>query len=484
MSVISWSFLAFFAVLSGVYYLPPVRRRAQAQNILLLLGSFVFYGIADLKALPLLAASVIVFYFLGLAVERAIKKEEWRRAALLRAAGVCLGTGTLLGFKYLGAFLPANGSGTLRILLPLGLSFYTFRLIGYLIDVYREKIPAEKDPIRFALFVSFFPTLVSGPIDRAGKFLPQLREGRLFDYGLAMDGFFQVLWGLFEKMCIADNLAPFTGMVWAQPEQSGSLTLAFTALLYPIQIYADFDGYSHITIGLSKFLGIKVARNFDHPFFSRNIAEYWRKWHMSLTSWLTDYVFTPLSVSFRNLGKVGICLAVVITFTLIGMWHGADWTFALFGLYHGLLYIPLVFSGSFQKRRKLKAGKWGLPAIGDMAGMMLTYLLVALGLVLFRAPGVSEAVSYACRMLAVGAWKPYDLVVALWNARIPLFFPLPILVLFLLEWARRDKEHPLQHCENAGSGKSMALDSCITVSMLMAIILLQGHTGSFIYFNF
>ena len=205
---------------------------------------------------------------------------------------------------------------------------------------------------------------------------------------------------------------------------------------------------------------------------------------MSLTSWLTDYVFTPLSVSFRNLGKVGICLAVVITFTLIGMWHGADWTFALFGLYHGLLYIPLVFSGSFQKRRKLKAGKWGLPAIGDMAGMMLTYLLVALGLVLFRAPGVSEAVSYACRMLAVGAWKPYDLVVALLNARIPLFFPLPILVLFLLEWARRDKEHPLQHCENAGSGKSMVLDSCITVSMLMAIILLQGHTGSFIYFNF
>ena len=476
MTVNSWAFLFFFTVIFAVYYLPAVSRRPRVQNLWLLLGSFVFYGFVDWRAIPLLAGAIVAFYFLGLQVQKAADGDKWQQASYLRATGVGLGIGILLGFKYLGFFASLFAS--------VGVSFYTFRMMGYLIDIYRGKTDAERDFVNFALYVSFFPTLLSGPIDRAGRFLPQLENGRQFNYETATDGFLQVLWGMFIKMCVADNLAPFTDYAWNHIGEAGGISLAFSALVYPLQLYADFDGYSHMAIGVAKLLGIKVARNFDHPLLARNIAEYWRRWHMSLTSWLTDYVFTPLSISLRKLGKTGSCIAIVLTFVLIGLWHGANWTFALFGLYHGILFIPLVYAGAFQKRKKLEAGRWGLPRLGDVALMVLTYLLVAVGLILFRAPSVGNALSFVSGMFHAGSWHLSTLHSDLWLAGFSVIAPLPVALIPILEWVRRGKEYPVQPGWLSPTLRNSAVHCLLITVLIIAIVLFQGHTGSFVYFNF
>lgn len=486
MVVNSLDFLLFFIIVFAVYYIPPVRRNAKFQNLWILLASYFFYGVADWKMLPLLLGSTAVFYFLGIWLKSKMNQSDVRRASWIKVLGVVLGVGILLYFKYLNFFadsfaklLTAMGFQatwtTLNIVLPIGVSFFTFRLISYVIEIHREHIVPCKSFIDFATYISFFPTILSGPIDRPNTFLPQLCEPHSFDFKMAIDGCRQILWGMFTKMCIADKLANHTDAIWAYYHLQSSSTLIITALLYFIQMYADFDGYSNMAIGVGKLLGFKITRNFNHPLLARNVAEYWCRWHMSLTSWITDYVFMPLNVSFRNLGKLGVILATTINLTLIGLWHGANWTYGVFGLYHSLLMIPLILLGI--KNKKIKANDRNLPKIGDLAKMVLTFCLVSIGLIIFRAPSLTDAFAYIGGIFSTSVFS------------IPTFSVekkviIPVLLLFVLEWFQRDKEHPLQ--VNSGIIEKKWYVSYLFDMTMIAIVILFGNfeSSQFIYFQF
>ena len=400
MVVNSLNFLLFFTVVFIVYYLPICRNNAKIRNGWLFLVSYFFYGVTDLKMIPLLLGTTLIFYTLGIWLKREMIKKHTRAASYITTLSVCIGIGVLLYFKYLNFFAESvaeilNAIGinvtwtTLYIVLPVGVSFFTFKLISYIIEIHREHIDPCKDFIVFGTYIAFFPTILSGPIDRPKNLIPQLEEVKVFNYDLAVDGCRQILWGMFTKMCIADNLATITDSVWASySEQTGS-TLLIIALLYYIQMYTDFDGYSNMAIGVGKLLGIRITSNFNHPLFARNISEYWSRWHMSLTTWITDYVFMPLNIAFRNWGKWGLYLATLLNLVIIGAWHGANWTFLLFGLFHGVMLV--IVTANDKKRKKLEK-KYGLKkySLYKYSRMLLTFILCTIGFLLFRSDSISH----------------------------------------------------------------------------------------------
>jgi len=318
MLFLSLSFLLFFPVFFLLYWF-VFNRRLKAQNILVLAGSYFFYGWWDWRFLLLLIGSSALNYVLGIGMNRT-KREGYQR--LLVGMGLVQGLGCLLYFKYFNSFL------------PLGISFYTFKTVSYLLDIRRGKIQPEQDWVVFFSYVAFFPCITSGPIDRPGHLIPRLKARRVFDYEQATDGMRQILWGVFKKVVIADNAAVFSDEIFHSYRTLPASALLYGVFLFTIRIYADFSSYSDMAIGLSKVLGIDVSQNFNYPFFARNIAEFWRRWHITLTSWMTDYVFTPLAISFRDLGRWGVILATLVTFIAIGAWHGPRWTFVVFGFLH------------------------------------------------------------------------------------------------------------------------------------------------------
>ena len=483
MVINSFNFLFFFVVLFLVYYF-PLKNKTGSQNWLLLIASYIFYGITDLKMLPVILAATIVFYILGILINRSSQK----KASLLTALGVIAGVGMLGYFKYLNFFidsfealfislgLKANFT-TLNILFPLGISFFTFRLISYLIEVNRGKIEPIRDFIAFATYIAFFPTLLAGPIDRPNDFLPQLKSARVFNYNMAMDGTRQILWGIFKKMVIADNMALFIGSIWGDVGSHNATTLMIAAIVYPIHLYADFSGYSDMAIGVGKILGIRVAVNFRYPFFARNVAEYWRSWHISLTSWVTDYVFMPLNVRFRNLGVLGLILAVIINMIVIGTWHGANWMYSLFGLYHGLLFVPLILSGSFGKKNKLKANALGLPSMNDFSKMIITYLLVAFGLIIFNSQSLGQAVVFIKGLFNFSELTSFT-AEGLRMLALSLIFAVLMLI---AEWKQRDKEYALQ-IDSVISKKFFRY--AIYWFLLILLVLFSGEEQIFIYMQF
>ncbi|MBP3228390.1 MAG: MBOAT family protein [Bacteroidaceae bacterium] len=384
------------------------------RNPLLLLASYAVYWLLDARCLWLLVAATAVAYALGLAIERALQSGRERLASALTTLGVTAAVALLVAFKYLDFFaaeaaallgvLGVKATWTaLHLVLPVGLSFYTFKLISYLVEIHRTHLAAERDAVAFAAYVAFFPTILAGPIDRPAAFLPQLRAPwRPCAADLAA-GFRMALWGAVMKVCVADLLAPLTDSVWAD---GGATAAGWAFLLYPVQMYADFSGYSLMAIGAGRALGFKVAANFNRPFLARNVAEYWRRWHMSLTGWITDYVFIPLNLHWRDAGRVGQAAAVTVNLVVIGLWHGANWTYLLFGLYHAALFLPLIRSGAFARRKKFRAARWGLPSRADAGRMALTYLLVAVAFVLFRAPTVGAALGFFAHLATAAAFAP------------------------------------------------------------------------------
>ena len=478
----SLNFLMFFTVVFFAYYF-LLNKKTQLQNWLLLVVCYLFYGIVDVRMIPLLLAATTIFYFLGIAISTSNKKES----SLLNVLGVVLGIGLLLYFKYFNFFLQSfsvlfnsiglrSNWGTFKIILPLGVSFFTFRLISYTVEVYRGKIQSTRDFVVFATYIAFFPTIISGPIDRPNSFIPQIENKRSFDYFRAIDGSRQFLWGMFKKMVIADNLAGFVNTVWADISNQSGVTLIITAILYSFEMYADFSGYSDMAIGIGKLLGFRITRNFNYPFFSRNIAEYWRNWHMSLTSWLTDYIFMPLNVKFRNFGNLGLIMALIINMVVIGLWHGANWTFVIFGLYHGLLFVPLILSGSFFKKKKLKTNSLGLPAISDLLRMVATFLLVTLGLIMFRADNIGQFWIY---IKALFNKSNYLANTAGIGSIIPTIgFTIGML---FFEWIFREMEYPLQITDKL---KIKLYRISIYWILIIIIILNSGDEQKFIYFQF
>jgi len=350
----------------------------------------------------LLVLLTIIFWGIGYGIQKAIEQEKERLASRLTTLSVVVGIGALFYFKYLnffiGSFVAAADligvhlSWTAsHIIVPIGLSFFTFKLMSYPLDIYHGKIEHEHNIFNFANFIAFFPTILSGPIDRPKPFLKQLTQSRLLNPDNLMTGFRRVLWGMFMKMCIADRLDLYISAVWNNFEHHSAVSILFASLLYPFQMYADFSGYSEMAIGVSLMLGFKVAENFKRPFFSTNISEYWRRWHMSLTSWLTDYVFMPLNIKLREWGTKGTIAAIMMNMLFVGLWHGANWTFFFFGLYHGVLFIPLMLNGQFFKKTKTKNNSHGLPTFNIAVKMTGTYMLVTFGQFLFHANSMTDA---------------------------------------------------------------------------------------------
>ncbi len=406
----------------------------------------MFYAWGDWRFLPLLIGNSALYYLLGIAAHRT-QKEKTKLWILI--AGLAVGLGGLIFFKYTtfplqaaadvvstpGVNLDTRDS---TFILPLGISFFTFRSLSYLIDIYKGKVEPTQDWVVFFSYVAFFPSLVAGPIDRSKTLIPQIENERIFDYGLASDGMRQIAWGFFKKIVIADNCASFTNEIFGSYQELPASSLLLGAFFYTIQIYADFSGYSDMAIGFARLLGFRITKNFDYPFFSQNIAEFWRKWHISLTSWLTEYLFTPLNIAFRDLGKLGMILAILINFTVIGIWHGANWTFVLFGFLHGCLFIPLILRGTINKKREIDNNRM-LPTVREAANMILTFSLVMFSLVIFRSASVGDAWEYFQKM----ADQSLLSVPLVGNNRRAVSTLIFILLMLSIEWFNRDKNHGL-----------------------------------------
>ena len=436
-------FVLFFVIVFFMYWL-LLKRNTKAQNVFLLVSSYFFYGYADWKMLPLLMVSTVVFYFLGIGIGRA--KTE-KAASWLKVLGVVLGVGVLVYFKYLNFFIDSfsrlfesiglhTNLHTFNIIMPVGVSFFTFKLISYVLDIYSGEIEPTQNVVDFATYIAFFPCVFSGPIDRP-MFISQIQQKREFNCDLAVDGLRQILWGLFKKLVVADNCARYVDLVFSTSTEQSGCTMLLAIIFYSFQLYADFSGYSDMAIGVGKLLGFRITRNFNYPFFALNVADFWRRWHMSLTTWVTDYVFMPLNFRFRRWSKGGMILAIIINMVVVGLWHGANWTFAVFGLYHGLLFVPLILSGAFMKKVKLKTNRLGLPVLKDFGRMLLTFMLVTVGLIIFRAESIGQAWEYVRGMLQFGASYRFFTLPEMWLAN--LF----IVIMLIVEWLQREKEHGL-----------------------------------------
>ena len=484
----STTFLLFFVVVFFLYWFAG-KKNMTLQNWILLLSSYFFYGFASLKIVPILLLATVIFYVLGIYIGKAWDREDAKGekiAGWLTATGVVLGVGFLLYFKYLNFFIQSfvdlfNLFGlhtswhTMKIIMPLGISFFTFKLLAYVLDVQHGKIQPTRDFVQFATYIAFFPCILSGPIDRPA-FMKQLTKLRVFDYSIAADGSRQFLWGMFKKMVIADNCAIYVDQVWGDVGNQSGSTLALAAVLYLFQIYADFSGYSDMAIGVGKWLGLKVTPNFKYPLFALNIADFWRRWHISLTGWMTDYVFMPLNLKMRNWGKIGMTIAIVVNFVIVGLWHGDNWAYGVYGLYHGLLFIPLILTGTFYKNDVVQTNRLGLPVLKDFGRIVLTLILVVIGLVIFRAADMQLAWTYLCGMCDKSICTIPDLGTRIYY--IPQF--LFILTMVVVEWLQRNKEHGLV----LDGVKSKALRYCIYGAMVVLLIWVGGHAETFIYFQF
>jgi len=465
------------------------------QNTLLLVASYFFYGIVDWSMLFLLFASTILFFFFG----KEIRKQQGnKRSTILTVLSVVIGIGMLLYFKYFNFFIDSITSlmsaiglqidlPVSQILAPLGISYFSFKLISYIIEIRRGNIEPESNLVNFACYIAFFPTIMSGPIDRP-KFMLQLKHTRTFNYDMAMDGTIQFSWGLLKKMLIADNIAIFVNKVWENMESYSGSTLAVTAILFCIQIYADFSGYSDMAIGVGKIMGINVTPNFKYPFFARNISEFWKKWHISLTSWLTDYIYITLGGS--RCGNVKRYRNIFLVFLASGLWHGADWTFILWGIFHGLLFAPLLFSRDFFNKGDSQSWILGLPRPLDFAKMVGIFLLVSFGFILFKASSVEQFFAYINHMFSFSLFSMPDLS----QADIPTSCYFKYLAFFfLIEWYRRKKEYPLQFSTEGRSSLLGVTGICLAKVLLCATIALLivyfgkygwGNEAAFIYFKF
>lgn len=474
----SIDFAIFLPTVFLLYWF-ATNNRPKAQNALLLIASYIFYGWWNWRFLSLLILSSSVDYFIGLKLSTT-KKEQNRKSLLLISIFVNLG---LLGlFKYFNFFLESfveafsifgysiNSQG-LNIILPVGISFYTFQTLSYSIDVYKQKLEPTKDIITFFLFVSFFPQLVAGPIERATNLLPQLYKKRLFRYDKVVDGMRQILWGLFKKTVIADNCARYVDIIFANHTDFSGSTLLLGVTLFAFQIYGDFSGYSDIAIGVSRLFGIDLMKNFASPYFSRNIAEFWRRWHISLSTWFRDYIYIPLGGSRDETWKK--TRNIFIIFIISGFWHGANWTFIAWGALNAVYYLPLMWVNTNRKYTNTIAEGKLLPNFKELFQMGITFFITLIAWVFFRAESISQAIHYISGVFSISIFS------------IPEIFPkvtlLLVTVFVLIEWLQREKQHVLQF-DNVAIPK--AIRWSIYYTIILTITLFSGNQQQFIYFQF
>ncbi|HTA61552.1 MAG TPA: MBOAT family O-acyltransferase [Bacteroidia bacterium] len=369
---------------------------------------------------------------------------------------------------------------TLKVILPIGISFYTFHGLSYVIDIYKNKIKPEKNFIDYAVFVSFFPLLVAGPIERATHLLPQLKRVREFNYSKAVDGLRQILWGLFKKIVIADSCAQFANMLFDHNSNYSGLTNALGAVFFAIQIYGDFSGYSDIALGTARLFGIELLKNFSFPYFSRDIAEFWRRWHISLSTWFRDYLYIPLGGSK---GKTWTKVKnTFIIFLVSGFWHGANWTFIIWGLLNALYIMPSIIFNSNRNNLDIVAKGKYFPSIKDFFNICLTFSLTTFAWIFFRSENLTSAILYIKNMgnglLLDGN---YFQVISFIQNKVGYLLPIIIFLFIIVEWIGRESNYAIEHI-----GIKLPAPIVWTLYYIMAAttFYFSGTEQTFIYFQF
>ncbi len=473
----SIEFAVFLPIVFLLYWF-AFKKNLKLQNLFIVVVSYIFYGWWDWRFLFLIAFTSFCSWGSGLLIEK--YRETPKKAKTINVLNIVLNLLILGVFKYYdffvtsfaNLFLDGKTDGLLlKIILPVGISFYTFQALSYSIDVYRGKLKATHDIVQFFAFVSFFPQLVAGPIERATNLLPQFEKPRKFDYNEAVDGMRQILWGLFKKIVVADNCAVYVDQVFnTYQDQSGS-TLLLAAILFTFQIYGDFSGYSDIAIGTAKLFGIRLMRNFNVPYFSRDIAEFWRRWHISLTTWFRDYVYIPLGGS--RCSKAKVIRNTFVIFLLSGFWHGANWTFIAWGAYHAVLFLPLILLGKNRKHTDIVAAGRVLPTFKEAGQMLLTFFLAVIGWIIFRAESIGQAWEYVCGICDNSLFsRP--------NTSGITALLLNIIILIIIEWIQREKQHSF----DLSYIKSPIIRYGFYFATLFWLFAFGGNTVNFIYFQF
>jgi len=478
----SVSFAIFLPIVFFLYWF-VTQKSLKLQNLLLLVSSYFFYACWDYRFLFLLIFSTLLDYYTGIKIHEA-QNRHLKKFWLWLSIGINLG---FLGvFKYYNFFASSFADGlsllgikanlgTLQVILPVGISFYTFHGLSYVLDLYNNKIKPERNFIHYSVFVSFFPLLVAGPIERATHLLPQILKEREFSYSKAIDGLRQILWGLFKKVVIADNCATFANSIFNDYSQFSGSTLVLGALFFTFQIYCDFSGYSDIALGTARLFGIDLLRNFAFPYFSRDIAEFWRRWHISLSSWFRDYLYIPLGGS-----KGGTWMKVRNTFIIFlvsGFWHGANWTFIVWGFLNALYIMPsIIFNTNRNNLEIVAKGKY-LPTFKEFISIGITFMLTVFAWIFFRANNVEHAFKYISIIFS----KSLFTVPNFWEIHdtIPIVF---LTILFLIiEWLGREEQYAIA---KLGGKWYKPVRWAFYYSILLVIFYFAGSKQQFIYFQF
>ena len=470
---------AIFLPIVFILYWFVTNKNLKLQNFLIVAASYLFYGWWDWRFLSLILFSTIVDFTVG---QKLRKEESQLKRRFLLWTSILVNLGLLGFFKYYNFFLDnfvtafslfgqEIQANSLNIILPVGISFYTFQTLSYTIDVYKRKLEPTKDFIAFSAFVSFFPQLVAGPIERATHLLPQFYTKRTFDYTKAVDGMRQILWGLFKKIVIADNCAEFANQIFNNSADMNGSTLVLGALFFTFQIYGDFSGYSDIAIGTSRLFGFDLMRNFNFPYFSRDIAEFWRRWHISLSTWFRDYLYIPLGGS-----RGGTWMKVRNTFIIFivsGFWHGANWTFIVWGALNAIYFLPLLLTNNNRNNLETVAQGKLLPSIKELSFMLLTFGLTVFAWIFFRAENISHAFSYISEIFSSSLFtipeiRPRNLILLI------LFF-------VLIEWLGREGQFAIQ---NLGLKWKRPIRYAMYYAIIITIFWFGGKEQQFIYFQF
>lgn len=475
----SIDFIIYLPIVFFIYWF-IVNKNIKLQNSFIVLASYVFYGWWDWRFLALIIFSTVLDYIIGLV----LKKEDNRlKRKLFVWTSVIFNLGFLLFFKYYNFFVDNFISAfsffglkfhynTLNIILPVGISFYTFQTLSYTIDVYKRKMEPTTNFIAFAAFVSFFPQLVAGPIERAKNLLPQFNKMRHFDYSEAVNGLRLILWGLFKKVVVADTCASYVNEIFANYSNYSGSTLLLGSILFAFQIYGDFSGYSYIAIGTARLFGFKLMNNFFYPYFSRDIAEFWRRWHISLSTWFRDYLYIPLGGSKGN--RIMKIRNVFIIFIVSGFWHGANWTFIIWGALNALYFIPLLVLERNRLNIDNIAEDRRFPPFRVLIQMVSTFLLTTFAWIFFRSESLADAIYYI-----KGLGQNFFSFPEIFPLKTLLF----IFVLILIEWVRRKTPFPLSDLNQFIRNKSIRYAFYFSLIYLIIFFGLENQR-QFIYFQF
>ena len=474
----SLEFLLFLPTVFVLYWF-VFKNQLREQNILLLVASYLFYGWWDWRFLSLIILSTAIDYFVGLQMQ---KTQVISKRKLLLALSITANLGMLGFFKYFNFFVQSwidawssvgvtmQGT-TLSIVLPVGISFYTFQTLSYTIDIYRKQLEPTKSFIDFAAFVTFFPQLVAGPIERASHLLPQFQKNRYFQFEQAITGIHLIIWGLFKKVVIADTCATYVNEIFSNYENMNTLSLLLGAVYFAFQIYGDFSGYSDMAIGIAKLFGFDLMRNFNYPYFSRDIAEFWRRWHISLSTWFRDYLYIPLGGSIGN--TVLKVRNTFIIFLVSGFWHGANWTFIVWGFLNALYFLPLLLQKKNRRHLDDINLSWDFESFKTVLSILYTFFLTCLAWIFFRANTVTDAFLYIKRMLMEGGFAISYLSIERYNIEGVLL----ILILLIFEWYNRNNDNPLYN------GKLNWFKTIFVIFMIITLGVFSNHLD-FIYFQF